>query len=111
MAIKASAQIDLIDLTDGFTVVLTNENHTFLGTTSAVDGTQTATCQVQTLQGENVVNCEVGDVTCPTGLSIVSDGKTPVPTLTITATSALTKSGSVIIPVKIGEITINKTFS
>lgn len=29
MAIKASAQIDLIDLTDGFTVVLTNENHTF----------------------------------------------------------------------------------
>ena len=111
MAIKASAQIDLIDLTDGFTVVLTNENHTFLGTTSAVDGTQTATCQVQALQGENVVNCEVGDVTCPTGLSIVSDGKTPVPTLTITATSALTKSGSVIIPVKIGEITINKTFS
>ena len=111
MAIKASAQIDLIDLTDGFTVVLTNENHTFLGTTSAVDGTQTATCQVQVLQGENVVNCEVGDVTCPTGLSIVRDGKTPVPTLTITATSALTKSGSVIIPVKIGEITINKTFS
>ncbi|SCJ35165.1 Uncharacterised protein [uncultured Clostridium sp.] len=111
MAIRASAQIDLIDLTDGFTVVLTNENHTFLGTTSAVDGTQTATCQVQVLQGENVVNCEVGDVTCPTGLSIVSDGKTPVPTLTITATSALTKSGSVIIPVKIGEITINKTFS
>ena len=49
MAIKASAQIDLIDLTDGFTVVLTNENHTFLGTTSAVDGTQTATCQVQAL--------------------------------------------------------------
>ena len=86
MAIRASAQIDLIDLTDGFTVVLTNENHTFLGTTSAVDGTQTATCQVQVLQGENVVNCEVGDVT-------------------------LTKSGSVIIPVKIGEITINKTFS
>lgn len=111
MAIKASNQITLIDLTDGYTVVLSNENHTFFGTTTSVDGTQTATCQIQALQGANVVNCEVGTISSPSGLSIVSDGKTPTPTLTITATSALTKSGSVIIPVKIGNITINKTFS
>lgn len=111
MAVKASNQITLIDLTDGYSVVLTNENHTFLGTTNSVNGTQTTTCQVQALCGSEVVNCSIGTVSTPSGLSIVSDNKTPSPTLTITATSALTTSGSVIIPVEIGDITINKTFS
>lgn len=111
MAIKASNQITLIDLTDGYSVILTNENHTFLGTTNSVSGTQTTTCMIQALCGSEQVACSVGTISAPTGLSIVSDGKTPVPTLTITATSALTSSGSIIIPVKIGDITISKTFS
>ena len=113
MTIKASNQITLIDLTDGYSVVLTNENHTFLGTTNSVSGTQTTTCMIQALCGDEVVPCAVGEISAPTGLSIVSDGKTPTPTLTITATSALTQSGSVIIPVKVnnGDVTISKTFS
>ena len=111
MAIKASNQITLIDLTDGYSVVLTNENHTFLGTTNSVSGTQTTTCMIQALCGSEQVACSVGTISAPTGLSVVSDGKTPVPTLTITATSALTSSGSIIIPVQIGDITISKTFS
>ena len=41
MAIKAVNQIDVIDLTDGYSVILTNDNYTFLGTTTAVNGTQT----------------------------------------------------------------------
>lgn len=111
MAIKASNQITLIDLTDGYSVILTNENHTFLGTTNSVSGTQTTTCMIQALCGSEQVACSVGTISAPTGLSIVSDGKTPVPTLTITATSALTSSGSIIIPVQIGDVTISKTFS
>lgn len=112
MAIKASSQISLIDLTDGYSVVLTNESHTFLGTTNSVSGTQTTTCMVQALCGAEQVPCAVGSIAgLPSGLSIVSDGKTPVPTLTITATSALTKSGTVMIPVEIGDITISKAFS
>ncbi len=111
MAIKASNQITLIDLTDGYSVIMTNESHTFLGTTNSVSGTQTTTCMIQALCGSEQVSCSVGTITAPTGLSIVSDGKTPVPTLTITATSALTKSGSVMIPVLIGDVTITKTFS
>ena len=46
MAIKASNQVDLLDMTDGYTVVLTNDNYTFLGTTTAVNGTQTTSTQV-----------------------------------------------------------------
>ena len=111
MPVSASGQITLIDLTDGYSVVLTNDNHTFLGDTDSVSATQTTTCMVQALCGSKVVACAVGAISTPAGLSIVSDGETPTPTLTITATSALTQSGSVTIPVQIGEITINKSFS
>ena len=112
MAIKAVNQIDVIDLTDGYSVVLTNDNYTFLGTTSAVNGTQTTTTQVMALCGSEQVPCTVGTITCPTGISAVSDGKTPMPTITITATSALTTSGTITIPIVVnGDITINKTFS
>lgn len=112
MAIKAVNQIDVIDLTDGYSVVLTNDNYTFLGTTSSVNGTQTTTTQVMALCGSEQVPCKVGNITCPAGISAVSDGKTPMPTITITATSALTKSGTITIPIVVnGDITINKTFS
>ena len=111
MAAKASSQVTLIDLTDGYSVIMTLDNYTFLGTTNSVSGTQSITSQIQAMRGAEVVPCSVGTIQAPTGLSIVSDGKSPSPTLTITATSALTKSGSVVIPVKIGDITISKTFS
>lgn len=112
MAIKAVNQIDVIDLTDGYSVVLTNDNYTFLGTTNAVNGTQTTTTQVMALCGSEQVPCTVGTITCPTGISAVSDGKTSMPTITITATSALAKSGTITIPIVVdGDITINKTFS
>lgn len=112
MAIKAVNQIDVIDLTDGYSVVLTNDNYTFLGTTTSVNGTQTTTIQVMALCGSEQVPCTVGTITCPTGISAVSDGKSPMPTITVTATSALTKSGTITIPIVVnGDITINKTFS
>lgn len=112
MAIKAVNQIDVIDLTDGYSVVLTSDSHTFLGTTTSVNGTQTTTTQVMALCGNEQVPCTVGAITCPTGISAVSDGKSPMPTITVTATSALTKSGTVTIPIVVnGDITINKTFS
>lgn len=110
--LKAVNQIDVIDLTDGYSVVLTNDNYTFLGTTNAVNGTQTTTTQVMALCGSEQVPCTVGTITCPTGISAVSDGKSPMPTITITATSALTKSGTITIPIVVdGDITINKIFS
>ena len=111
MSTKAAGQITLIDLTDGYSVILTNENYTFLGDTDSVSGTQTTTCQIQALRGSEIVPCTVDNITCPSGLSIVSNGQSPSPTLTITATSALKTSGSVVIPVHIGDVTISKVFS
>ena len=116
MAIKASNQVDLLDMTDGYTVILTNDNYTFLGTTTTVNGTQTTTTQVMALQGAETASVKIGTISCPTGISAVSDGKSPMPTITITSTSALTKTGSFTIPVivnegTVNEVTINKVFS
>lgn len=112
MAIKAVNQMDVIDLTDGYSVILTNDNYTFLGTTTAVNGTQTTSTKVMALRGNEQVPCKVGTISCPTGISAVSDGKTPEPAITITATSALTQSGTITIPIIVDDdITINKTFS
>ena len=112
MAIKAINQIDVIDLTAGYSVILTSDSHTFVGTTTSVNGTQTTTTQAMALCGNEQVPCTVGTITCPTGISAVSDGKSPMPTITITATSALNKSGTITIPIVVnGDITINKTFS
>lgn len=111
MAIKASNQLDLIDLTDGYSVILSNESHTFAGDTDSVSATQTITTQVMATQGEEQINCTVGTVTTPTGISVVSDGKTPWPILTITATSAVLTGGTLTIPVTIGDLTFNKVFS
>lgn len=111
MAIKASAQVDLIDLTDGYSVNLSNDNHTFQGTTSAVNGTQSITSKITVMCGSEIVACTLGAISTPSGLSVVSDNKIPEPTITITATSALTTSGSFTIPAIIGDITIGKVFS
>lgn len=112
MAIKASSQLTVIDLTDAYSVVMTNENHTWTGTTTGVSGTQSITTTIAAYQGSDQVSCVVGDMTTPTGISAVSDGKTPSPTITITATSACTEAGSFTVPITINDdITVTKTFS
>lgn len=117
MAIKASNQISVIDITDGYSVILTNESHTFIGTTSTVKGTQSAVTQIMAMCGSKQVSCTIGTVTAkgssslPAGISVVNDKDAMSPTLTITATSAVSSGGTLIIPVQIGDVTINKLFS
>lgn len=112
MAVKSSNQITLIDLTDAYSVILTNDSHTWIGDTDSVKNTQSTTTQVMALCGSEQVPCTVGTMSPPTGISAVSDGKSPSPTITITATSALTTGGSFNIPIVIdGGITLNKVFS
>ena len=46
MAIKSSDQISIVDLTDGFSVILTNDSFTFPGSTSAAKAGSTTTTVV-----------------------------------------------------------------
>lgn len=112
MAVKASSQVTLVDLTDAYGVVVGSEAHVFMGDTDSVSSTQTTSFMVSAMCGGTQVPCSVGSITCPTGISAVSDGKSPSPTITITATSALKSGGALDIPVTIeGGIVIHKTFS
>ena len=112
MAIKSTDQITIVDLTDAYSVILTNEAHTFLGDTDSVNGTQTATVGVMALRGAEQINAVVGTVTAPTGITVSNDGATPSPTLTITASSAVTTAGTITIPVTVdSDIVVNKVFS
>lgn len=112
MAIKASNQMTLIDLTDGYSVMMSSESYTFKGSTSAVASTQSTTTTLYAFCGSDQVSCSVGTISnLPTGLTVTSDGKTPAPTLTITAQTTLTSGGSFNIPITIGDVTITKKFS
>ena len=95
----------------GYTVVLENDNFTFKGDTDSVEGTQTIKCKVQAMYGDTVVACTLGEIKPPNGMTIVSDNASPSPTLTVTVTDALTKGGSVTIPVIIRKTTVLKAFN
>lgn len=110
MAVKAADQVSIVDVTDAYSVILTSEAYTFLGTTSAAkpgNCTTTVVC----MQGANEVGFSIGSITCPTGVSasVGTDGKT----ITITASSSMTQPGDVLIPVTVNgtDVTITKRFS
>lgn len=110
MTVKAADQVSIVDVTDAYSVILTSEAYTFLGTTSAAKP-GSCTTQVVCMQGANEVGFKIGSITCPTGVSasVGTDGKT----ITITASSSLTAAGDVSIPVTVNGtgVTITKKFS
>ena len=112
MAIKSADQISIVDVTDAYSVILTSESHTFLGTTSAAEA-GSCTTQVIALQGSAQVPATVNtsEITKPNGVTVTKDSNATAPTLTISVTTAVTSGGVVKIPVHVGDVTINKQFS
>ena len=110
MAVKAADQVSIVDVTDAYSVILTSEAYTFLGTTTAAKP-GSCTTQVVCMQGANEVGFKIGTITCPTGVSasVGTDGKT----ITITASTSMTAAGDVSIPVTVNGtgVTITKKFS
>lgn len=112
MAIKSADQISIVDVTDAYSVVLTSEAHTFPGSTSAALA-GSITTQVIAMRGAEQVaaSVTVSSITKPSGVTVTSDNDSTAPTLTIAVSTSVTAGGVVKIPVKIGDITINKEFS
>lgn len=113
MAIKSSDQISIVDITDAYSVILTNDSYTFPGTINAAKA-GSCTTQIIAMRGSEQVaaSVNVSAVTKPTGITVSKDSDPTSPTLTITASTNFTTAGVVKIPVVIdGEITVNKDFS
>ena len=114
MAVKSADQISIIDLTDGYSVILTSDGYTFPGSTNAAKA-GSCTTQIVAMRGSEQIPASVtlADITKPTGITVTKDNDATSPTLTITASTSCTTAGVVRIPVSLedGTITINKVFS
>ena len=96
----------------GYTISLSNESHTFLGSVStALDGS--ASTQVIAFKGDTPLSVTFGSISAPTGMTItkVGDGTTNA-SLTFTVTPGLTPlNGQILIPMTIDGKAMSKTFS
>ena len=115
MAVKATNQITIVDITDAYNVILTSEAFTFVGNTSGAPAGLKCATQAVAYCGANqcasvIVNSK--NIACPTGISAVVEGNgTSAPTITFTTTATIANACEAVIPITVDDITINKKFS
>ena len=112
MAVKATAQETVFDLTDAYSIMLTSESYTFNGNTSGVPSGKTCSTQVVAYLGGTPMKSNISKVTCPTGISVsLKDNNTIAPTVTFTTTATVTEDCEALIAVTVDDVTISKKFS
>lgn len=112
MAVKASGQITLIDVTDAYSVSLTSEAYTFVGNTSGAPSGLSCTTQAVAYCGTKVCKLIIGTITCPIGITAsVSNNNTVSPTITFKTTATITSACEATIPLTIDGVIITKKFS
>lgn len=115
MAVKASNQISIVDVTDAYSVILTSEAYTFVGGTGGAASGSTCNTQAVAFCGNSqcsVVSVDQTKITCPTGISAaVTNNNTASPTITFTTTTVISTACEATIPVVVDGITVNKKFS
>lgn len=115
MAIKSADQITIVDITDAYSVMLTSEAYTFIGTTSGVAAGATCETEAVAFCGTNQctsVSVTAGDIVCPTGISAtVANSGTSKVKITFTTTAVISSACEATIPVVVDGITMNKKFS
>lgn len=115
MAIKAVGDISIVDVTDGYSVHLSQDSYTFLGDTQGAPAGSSCTTEAAAYCGGNMcstVTVDAKAVVCPTGVSAtVSNSGTSKVTIKFTLTAKLTTACEATIPVVVDGATINKKFS
>lgn len=115
MAIKASNQISIVDVTDAYSVILTSEAYTFVGGTSGAASGSTCSTQAVAFCGNAQcpnVSVDQEKIVCPAGISAsVTNNNTSTVTITFTLSATLSSAAEATIPVVVDGITVNKKFS
>ena len=115
MAIKATSQITIIDVTDAYSVMLTSEAYTFVGGTGGVGSGQTCATEAVAYCGTNQcasVSVNAADIVCPTGITAtVENSGTSKVKITFKTTATVNAACEATIPVVVDGITMNKKFS
>lgn len=112
MAVKATAQETVFDLTDAYSIMLTSESYTFNGNTSGVPAGKSCSTQVVSYLGGTPMKSNISKVTCPTGISVsLKDNNTITPTITFTTTATVKEDCEASIAVTVDDVIISKKFS
>ena len=115
MEVKGLGQLTIADLTDAYSVILTSETYTFVGTNAGVESGNSCITQVVAFCGTNqsmsvIVNED--SIICPPGITAsVTNSGTATPTITFTTNATISESCEATIPISVDGITINKKFS
>ena len=112
--IKAADQVTIIDISDQYSVSLTNDSFTFAGDKEGkITTSQSTTTVIQALRGTgepDSVSVDTNAIVKPNGVTV--SYATSTKTLTITVGTSVTAGGTVTIPVLLdNEVTITKVFS
>lgn len=111
MAVKASGQITLIDVTDAYSVTLTSEAYTFVGNTAGAPSGLSCTTQAVAYCGTKVCKLIIGTIACPIGITASVSNNTVSPTITFKTTATITSACEAVIPITIDDVIITKKFS
>ncbi len=98
---------------DAYTVILTNENHTFSGNTTSAVASEIE-CNVITYKGATQVASTIGTITGqPTGMTtaLINNGTTNAAFSVTVTTSMVTKNGVLTVPVTVDGKTFTKKFT
>lgn len=98
---------------DGYTVLLSNESHTFAGSATAAIAAST-TCDVIAYKGTTRVAATIGTITgAPNGMttSVSSNGSTTAKLTVNVTTSMVTKQGTLTIPITVDGKSFTRNFS
>ena len=97
---------------DAYTVILTNETHTFpASSTGNIASAISTTSDVVAYKGATSVTPTIGNITNPSGMTITKSGTGTRLTFQANAGTSLTNTGSVTIPVTVDGHTFSKVFS
>ena len=119
MAVKATNQVDIVDLTDGYSVMMSSEAVSLIGGTTYANAA-TVTTTIYAYCGSSQVACSVttANVTFSgshgNGITVTKDSNSTQPTLTFTvAANKVTGNCEATIPVVVTDagVTVNKKFS
>lgn len=101
------------DGSDSYTIILSNESHTFAGSESSAIVSNT-TCEVIAYKGTERVAATIGTISgCPTGMTTsISNNSTASANFTVSVdTTMTTKSGMLTIPITVDKKSFTKYFS
>lgn len=113
MAAKAYSSVTIADISDAYSVFLSNETITLIGDATGAPSGSTCGTDISVFCGtEQCEQVTIGEVICPTGIScVVHANGTKKPVVLFTTTATITEACEATIPVTVDNITINKKFT